>query len=214
MYESIKAEARRFLVDSREALRWWRRDWAAPAAPTVKRRVLKRHSIPGATWVETGTYRGDTTAFLARLGGSVVSIEPDAHLQANATKRFADDDRIKLVKGTSEEVLEEVLQALAGPVCFWLDGHFSGAGTYRSDIDTPITQELDTIARQLPRLQPICVLVDDFREFSPVPSSGQSTYPTRQSLVEWAVANNLAWSVEHDIFIATTQSIDEHPSFE
>lgn len=210
MYSSIKAEARRLFVDSRAAFNWWRREWAAPSAPAVKRRVLKRHSIPGATWVESGTYRGDTTAFLARLAGSVVSIEPDAHLYAKATRRFANDDRIKLVKGTSEEVLEEVLQALEGPVCFWLDGHFSGAGTHQSDVDTPIAWELEAIARQLPSLQPICVLVDDFREFSPVPSSGKSNYPTRQSLVEWAATSNLAWSVEHDIFIATTQVVDGH----
>lgn len=212
MYEPIKANARRLFVDSRAALQWWRREWASPAAPSVKRRVLKRHSIPGATWVETGTYRGDTTAFLSRLGQGVVSIEPDLQLYVGASKRFANDERIRLINGTSQEVLEAVLQTLAGPVCFWLDGHFSGPGTYRSDHDTPIEFELDAIARRLSSLQPVCVLVDDFREFPPASAPGVSSYPTRHSLVEWAVANDLAWSVEHDIFIATSQTIDGHAS--
>lgn len=210
MYQSVKAEARQLFVDSRAAFRWWRREWAAPAAPAVKRRVLKRYSIPGATWVETGTYRGDTTAFLARLGASVVSLEPDPDLFANARRRFALNGRISLINGTSEEALESVVEDLNGPVCFWLDGHFSGAGTYQSGNDTPIAWELDVIARRIPTLQAVSVLVDDFREFPSVSSLKGSTYPTRQSLVEWAVVNDLAWSVEHDIFIATTQSLDGH----
>lgn len=209
-YESVKAEARRLLVDNRAALQWWRRRWAAPSAPAVKRRVLARHCIPGATWVETGTYRGDTTAFLARLGESVISIEPDAQLHASATARFAGNPRVRLVRGTSEEVFDDVVADLSGPVCFWLDGHFSGNGTHQADADTPITWELEVIGRRIGSLRPLAVLVDDFREFPTGPSRGTSSYPTRQSLVEWASTHGLAWTVEHDIFAASTQGVDCH----
>jgi hypothetical protein len=110
-----------------------------------------------------------------------------------------------MVEGSSEEHFESVVSGLAGPTCFWLDGHYSGQGTYRAAIETPISHELSVIERNLARLSPLVVLVDDFREFPSVSSkSALADYPTREFLVEWSQRNGLDWSVEHDIFLAGT----------
>lgn len=193
------------LTNGRAWLHWRQRQWAAPSAPSVKRGVLARHCIPGSAWVETGTYRGDTTAFLATLAPRVISIEPDDVLYRQAERRFGGDSRVVLLHGTSENSFEQVVASLSGPACFWLDGHYSGPGTHLAVGETPILWELDVISRHLSRLGRVAVLVDDFREFpSRSRRKDDSRYPTRETLVEWAVSHDLDWTVEHDIFIATS----------
>lgn len=159
--------------------------------------------------METGTYRGDTTLFLAKLAGSVVSLEPDDALYRQACVRFRGDERVTLLHGTSENLFGDVVSSVTGPACFWLDGHYSGPGTFLADAYTPISWELQVIARNLDRLGAVAVLVDDFREFpSRELAAGAEAYPTREALVAWAAANSLDWTVEHDIFIATSRALD------
>lgn len=204
-----KAQVRAQFVNGRAWLNWRRRMWSSPSAPSVKRGVLARHHIAGATWVETGTYRGDTTAFLAKLGGRVISLEPDDGLYSKTSRRFVGDDRVTLLHGTSESLFIDVVASVKGPVCFWLDGHYSGPGTFLADSPTPVSWELEVIARNLGRLSDVAVLVDDFREFpSRERIAGDESYPTREALVSWAVANSLDWTVEHDIFIATSSALN------
>lgn len=212
MLERSGPRLRAGLIDKREWARWRRRQWDAPSPPSVKRCVLARHHVPGATWVETGTYRGDTTEYLARLSGSVISIEPDVSLHQRASIRFANDPRIRLVRGTSEEVFEGVVNSLTGPVCFWLDGHFSGPGTYEGPATTPILQELDCIAARIPHFSALAVLVDDFREFgSSAETRDDAGYPSRDTLVDWARDCGLSWAVEHDILVAVLRGPDVTP---
>lgn len=199
----LKPRLRTLGSGARDLWRWRGGGWSSPACPPVKRQVLKRAHIPGATWIETGTYRGDTTDFLSRLGADVISIEPDPLLYAQAVDRFHGNHRIHIVNGTSEDVLAEIVRTEKGALCFWLDGHYSGGGTHLAKSETPIIHELAVIEENLPRFREIAVLVDDFREFPPTNSQPRSSgYPTRDFLVEWANRNGLIWNVEHDIFIA------------
>ena len=203
--DRIGPHLRAQLTNGRAWLHWRQRQWAAPSTPSVKRGVLARHYIPGSAWVETGTYRGDTTAFLARLAPRVISLEPDDVLYRQARLRFEADSRVVLLNGTSESVFEQAVRSVSGPACFWLDGHYSGPGTHLAAEETPVLWELDVISRHLSRLGRVAVLVDDFREFPPRSRRQEdSRYPTREALVEWAVKHDLDWTVEHDIFIATS----------
>jgi hypothetical protein len=184
------------------AMRDWRaRGFAAPSPDHVKRSVLLRLALPGATWVETGTYRGETTALLAGVARRVVSLEPEPTLHAAAVRRFVGTPNVEIVNATSEQAFEELLPTLEGAVCFWLDGHFSGGPTFKGPSDTPVLHELAVIATQLARWQQALVLVDDLRLFNGrVHSYGE--YPPLLVLVEWAEAQGLAWHIEHDIFVA------------
>jgi hypothetical protein len=181
---------------------WKKRGYAAPSPAQMKDCVLQRNGIEGATWVETGTYRGDTTLFLSTIASRVFSIEPAPALYRDAVERFKQLDRIKILNGVSEDILPGLLPDIAGDVCFWLDGHYSDGVTFQGKVDTPIVQELETIEKHLKRLGKVAVLVDDVRCFNPHLAQFAG-YPALDYLVDWARRNALRWHIEHDIFVAT-----------
>ena len=183
---------------------WRKRGYAVPAPPSVNRRILERWGQRGGTWIETGTYLGDTTAFLSRFG-PVVSIEPQHALFERAQKRFQDNPAVTIVQGTSEEAFADIVSGLIGPINFWLDGHFSEGVTFQGELETPILHELEVISSHLERLSPVTVLVDDVRCFDP---KIDPQYPHRRALVHWADDHGLNWTFDQDIFVAWTDGVD------
>ena len=181
--------------------KWATAGYSMPAPASVKRAVLMRYGRSGDTWVETGTFLGDTTAVLAKSARQVISIEPGSELARRARERFASTPNVKIIEGLSEECLPELLQAINGPVSFWLDGHYSAGATYQGPIDTPIRQELAAIETHLDRWDVVTILVDDMRCFDPTEEE-YSTYPKRVELAGRAERNALTWTIEHDIFVA------------
>lgn len=182
-------------------LKWQRRRFAAPSPDFIKREVLLRLNLANSTWVETGTYRGETTALLAGVAKRVISLEPEPQLFAAAQQRFANNPNVELLNTSSEDAFPTLLPRLDGTVCFWLDGHFSGDLTFKGPNDTPIMQELAIIESQLSRWPQALVLVDDLRLFTgEVHSYGP--YPPLRVLVDWAERLKLNWHIEHDIFVA------------
>lgn len=185
----------------RNYLQWGERKFAAPSPHYIKQACLVRNGIPDATWIETGTFLGQTTHFLSRHAARVYSIEPEPTLYANAVKYFKNFSNVVILNGTSESELPKLLSVISGDVNFWLDGHYSAGATFKGQRDTPIVDELDQIAANLPRLGKVCVLIDDLRCFNPsVPE--YAGYPSIDYLVNWARQNDLRWHVEHDIFVA------------
>jgi len=175
--------------------------FGVPAPQHVKLEVLRRYGHAYGTWVETGTYLGDTTDVLAHMAAHVYTIEPAPFLAQRARERFSKVENVDVCEGLSEELFPGILEQLSGPVSFWLDGHTSGGMTHLGPQVTPIREELATIATHLNHLGQVTVLIDDFRGFG-ASSKQDDAYPSRSSLVLWADANDLAWTVEHDIFVA------------
>lgn len=192
---------KRLMWERRGLADWRRRGFAAPSPDFIKRAVLVRHGWPEATWVETGTYHGDTTAVLAAAARQVISLEPADALHAAAQVRFRATPNVELLHATSEAAFPTLLPRLEGGVCFWLDGHFSGGATFKGPNDTPIMAELEAIAPHLPRWPRVAVLVDDLRLFTGAVHA-YGPYPPLRTLVDWAEANGLGWHIEHDIFVA------------
>lgn len=159
-----------------------------------------------AVWVETGTYLGRTSKWLASHESRVITIEPDERLVRRARRLFKKRQNVSVIQGSSERVFVELLPELRGNVSFWLDGHFSGGITASGESETPIRMELAQIEVHRHKWSGLNVFVDDFRCFDPK-GSEPSTYPSRAYLVDWAVRNNLSWTVEHDIFVASTSLI-------
>lgn len=186
----------------RELEKWAERGYLAPSPPFVKRAVLARYSAPQATWVETGTFEGDTTAYLAERARKVISIEPEPALFAAVAERFRNEPKVELHNGLSENVMPQVLAGISGgQTRFWLDGHYSAGFTHKGPVDTPIVEELRLIGEALPRLGEVAVLVDDVRCFEPGDPLFKD-YPERHYLVDWARQHGLNWLIEHDIFVA------------
>jgi hypothetical protein len=176
----------------RTARRWWReriqeRSWRRegcplPAPAHIKRRWVREHALRhGARiFVETGTLYGDTLAAVRDIFDELHSVELDDALYERASERFADDSQIKLWHGDSGSVLTDVLPAVNNPAVFWLDGHYSGPGTAKGTLDSPIRLELDAIGRHLRRASHL-VLIDDARLFD-----GTNCYPTLDELRAYA----------------------------
>lgn len=182
---------------------WSDRGFSSPAIPEVKQAVLSRYSRRDVTWIETGTYLGDTTEFLSNLGQFVYTIEPETTFFTRARERFAQTPNVKVVHGRSEEVLAPLIDEIDGAICFWFDGHFSGEGTYQGPSDSPIEHELSQVSTLIHEGRDVTVFVDDVRLFGTIKQyATDENYPSRSWLVNWANNHQLDWYIEHDIFIA------------
>lgn len=191
-------------VKNSVSFRQWRtRGYAAPSPGSIKQAVLLRNAAPASTWVETGTYLGDTSAFLAKHATKVFTLEPAQAIYELARRRLAPLGNVEVINGASEDVFPTLLPKLAGNVTFWLDGHYSGGDTwvtYQGAKDTPIIEELEQIERNRARFGQLSVLVDDIRSFEAAEAG--AGYPQLDFLVDWARRNGLRWHIEHDIFVA------------
>ena len=131
---------------------WWEGGCTPPPPTERKRQLLHelwcQHRM--GTAVETGTFVGDTTAFLAERCPRVITIELDPDLAARARARFEDQPGVTVVEGDSGALLGGLLHDLDEPALFWLDGHFSGPHegiqTARGRTDTPLLEELKALA--------------------------------------------------------------------
>jgi hypothetical protein len=105
--------------------------------------------------VETGSYRGVTTAWLASFGLPVVSVELNPRLYGYAAMRLRHHHNVSLMNRSSECAIEDIAHDQCFPkdrVFFYLDAHW--------DADVPLRQELQQVFSS-PWVDPI-VMIDDF----------------------------------------------------
>jgi hypothetical protein len=200
---SSVGDAEQLFSDKIRVAEWHDRDFSPPVPHSVKRKCLFRNRIENAIWIETGTALGDMTRFLSSFAKKVYSIEPFREMYDIASLNCKHFSNIELLYGTSESFFPELIPKLSGDVCFFLDGHFSGDGTFQGETDTPIVQELFYISNNIRKFRSIMVAIDDLRCFYP---TGDDAYPSLGYVIEWAESNKLVWHIEHDMFIA--KSID------
>jgi predicted O-methyltransferase YrrM len=123
--------------------------------------------------IETGSYRGTTTAFLRDLGAPVYTVELNAQLYFYVSRRFRRDERVEVAHGDSREYLEKLAQRSNVPkarVLFYLDAHWED--------DLPVQEELEMI-RTVWRES--VVMVDDF-EVPDDPAYGFDDYGPGRTL--------------------------------
>jgi hypothetical protein len=161
-----------------------------PAPPIVKQRIVKQalrsHGLD--TVVETGTFTGEMVHALVGAARRIVSIELDAALYEAAARRFAGQPGVEILHGDSGRLLPSVARRFTSPVLFWLDGHYTVAGTARTDVASPIVREIETLLDQ-----PVAghvVLIDDARCFT-----GEDGYPTIDGLRRLIAARQPAATV-------------------
>src|SRR5688500_15508130 len=114
------------------------------------------------TFVETGTFEGNTVETARNLFQKVYSVELSEHYFSKAKERFAAAANLELVHGQSPAFLEKMRDEFsAKPVLFWLDAHWCCADhTSGENSQSPIAQELAAIGRLHPKS---VVLIDDAR---------------------------------------------------
>lgn len=155
-----------------------------PPSIEEKRKLIDnvRELYQCKTFVETGTFLGDTVEYFKMKFDKLVSIELSAELASRAKERFAVDNNITIIEGDSSIVLKKIVNELLDPTLFWLDGHFSSSffvkdefiQTAKGKKNTPIVEELEII------LTAKChsiILVDDARLFT-----GREDYPSIRTI--------------------------------
>lgn len=197
------------LMQLQELHRWNKRmKCSSPSPHFVKQATLLKHATKNSSWVETGTHLGATTKKLAAIALAVHTIEPSQQCLAIARKNLENVSNIILDAGTSEDCFEDACSAVAGNVCFWLDGHYFGGITHKGDRETPVSHELSVIQGHIGNYATVCILIDDIRCSHLHPDD----FPSLDFYVDWARSNDLNWTIEHDIFIAKSKSLQIFPA--
>lgn len=181
IYRVLFVSPRHFLclgLEARKLLVWLIGGCDTFAPPTFKRLIVLAyiHRFRIRTFIESGTYRGDTLAVIAKdKGVSCWSIELDAELYEKARVRFRLYENVRLLQGDSGVLLTAA--SGAGPTLYWLDGHYSGPGTALGVIESPIVRELEVILQM--QTTATVVLIDDARCFN-----GAGGYPHLDELLK------------------------------
>lgn len=114
--------------------------------------------------VETGTYHGQTVEAMLRRFKCIYTIELAQDLWEMADQKFERFSHVHVMRGNSADVLPGVIDEITERCLFWLDGHYSGAGTARGPMDSPIVGELAAIRSHA--LKNHVILIDDARLFN------------------------------------------------
>lgn len=123
------------------------------ALMTFVETIINRHKI--TCFIETGTFMGDTTAWMSGRVERVWTIEIREDFHAKALARFGTGSNIEALLGSSHERLPEVLRCLTPrdvPLLF-VDAHWRD--------EWPLRSELLTIRHTLVD-RPFVLLIDDF----------------------------------------------------
>lgn len=144
-------------------------------------------------FVETGTFLGHTTNFMADHFDICHSIELDETLHRQAVERFAGNDAIIVHHGSSASVLPEIMTDLDEPAFFWLDAHYSRSVTAGASQDAPIEIELRSILEH--RIKNHTIFIDDSRSFL-----GVDGYPTVRQVITFVkrTAPHYTVSIQND----------------
>ena len=147
-----------------------------PATHSVKTRTIRSWLSNRAvkTFIETGTFMGDTVLSLRHFFPRVISIEVDPTLYKLAKSRTAKYSNIEILLGDCVEELPRILKKIEGEAVFWLDGHWSGGVTGRGVIDDPIMTSLKQIASHGNKNH--ILFIDDARTFQ---GRGGGAHPRR-----------------------------------
>ena len=86
-----------------------------------------------SVFVETGTYHGGTLKQMLDMFNCLYSIELSDKHYNKAVRRFGDIEKVNLLHGDSAELMSKVGKEIKEPAVFFLDAHYSGAGTTRGE---------------------------------------------------------------------------------
>lgn len=134
--------------------------YGAPASFTES----LRREFGISTFIETGTFKGDTSAWAAERFAKVLTIEASEALHKAAEKRFQGTKNVSVFFGDSPSILRRVIPGLKEPALFWLDAHYTNApdAAGQSGGECPLLDEIAAINEDQ---HDHFVMIDDARLF-------------------------------------------------
>lgn len=170
----------RIIPDKEVRPRWVSLACPVPPPHQFKVDTLKAYAAwSGAkVFVETGTFKAQTTIAMAPSFERVFSIELEPNLAAAAQTIFSQSRHVKIIHGDSGIELPKILAELKERCLFWLDGHNCGPQTGMSATfgPTPIVPELRAIFAH--PIKDHVIIIDDQRFFT-----GEWGYPTIENVL-------------------------------
>lgn len=145
--------------------------------------------------LETGTYLGDGASLLSKHFSKVFTIERDEALAANATRRFVKVGSVKVLQGSSRDMLIPNMPARDTPAFFWLDAHFSGGVTAGADDPCPLEFELSSIC-EARDVENTIILIDDVRG-----AVGANGWPSVTEISGIASRHGFQGVIVDDVFV-------------
>ena len=135
------------------------------------------------TFVETGTFKGDTIATMLPFFNELISVELSDTLYQDACHRFENEPKVKMHLGDSPKFLFQIFTLQHDKsTLYWLDAHWCIAdNTAGQTSQCPLLQEIGAI--QSLNDQSI-ILIDDARLFLSPP-------PTPHEISQWPVFNDI-----------------------
>jgi hypothetical protein len=141
-----------------EVIPAYRRLWGGPLNGQARRQELVKavvNALPASAIVETGTFRGQTTAFFAGFGAPVWTTDVNRRFNLYARRRLSANPGVSMSLQDSRAFLQSLAGRVDVPderVFFYLDAHW--------EADLPLREELEIIAGAW---RHSAVLIDDFR---------------------------------------------------
>jgi hypothetical protein len=141
--------------------------------------------LPMTTFVETGTFEGDTVERAIPYFESIHSVELSQEYYEKVVERFKGNAKVHLYLGQSPETLHRLKPALEGKsVLFWLDAHWCIADqTAGGESQCPLLKELQALSVLG---NESVLIIDDARLFlSPPPYPHEvSQWPSLEEVLE------------------------------
>ena len=154
------------------------------------------------TFVETGTFMGETIANMEPMFKELNTIEIKEEFYLNVKLRY-EGEKIKFHLGDSSIILKNVCDNLLSPTLFFLDGHWSAGNTGKGDKDCPIYEELDNIMKYCK--YKCIIIIDDVRLFGLGPNNGNELVDF-ENINEDTILNIVNERLEKHYFIDSSLS--------
>lgn len=152
-------------------------------AGDIPKALALRLKIHGniVVFVETGTYKGDTTAWAAEYFGEVLTMELEPDLYDAAVVKFGNSHNVECILGDSRDVLASIVSTLDHPALFWLDAHYGNTKAAGDRDECPLLGELEAIVASKYLHY---ILIDDARLFinTPPPQLDPACWPQYETI--------------------------------
>jgi hypothetical protein len=146
----------------------------------------QRHGIE--LLIETGTFEGEMVRKCHNKFRDIYTIELDPKLADRARNRLGRYKNIQIIQGDSAELLNGLLLNIKIPAVFWLDAHYSGGITAKSDKETPLLEELEAIWQH--GIGEHVILIDDIRLLD------TENYPTKDEVIQKLLDINPDYTIQ------------------
>jgi hypothetical protein len=121
-------------------------------------------------FIETGTLNGDSIFALEPYFDKLYTIEFSEKYYNNTKNKYC-GNKINFILNDSSIEFKSLLPNITDDCIFFLDGHWSGGDTGKSEKDCPLEEEI-TLIHNLFKNKGI-IIIDDFRLFGLDKSSGK-----------------------------------------